>query len=340
MDRFAMTDPWIIPPPVAANMRLPLPIGAGLFSQGATGTAVVTRGISRNLQPRDAPSLTGGGDLNGTAAPILFHQAGTGGTQGQMPRKPCNPGNYCGVRISWTVTSLPGLVAWYDAQNTSSIVVNGSTVSQWNDQSGHGYNATQGTAANQPTYNATGLNGYPALMFNGSSQYLASGVPAGAFSSAIFAASVLTMVPGSTCSPWSRASAGQSAPYFIINWPGSWSGWLGDGSTETSYASQLTVPLSPTVFEGGWDKVNYSEWMNGTSVTTLSATNAYGDNSNSLNIGARQDLSNWFQGVCGELVMTTSIAAADRQKLEGYLAWKWGLQANLPAGHPYKVGPP
>jgi hypothetical protein len=30
----------------------------------------------------------------------------------------------------------------------------------------------------------------------------------------------------------------------------------------------------------------------------------------------------------------------DRQKMEGYLAWKWGLQGQLPAGHRYKDAAP
>jgi hypothetical protein len=29
------------------------------------------------------------------------------------------------------------------------------------------------------------------------------------------------------------------------------------------------------------------------------------------------------------------LAPPDRQRVEGYLAWKWGLQANLPTTHPY-----
>jgi hypothetical protein len=29
-----------------------------------------------------------------------------------------------------------------------------------------------------------------------------------------------------------------------------------------------------------------------------------------------------------------------RQTVEGYLAWKWGLVANLPAAHPFKNRPP
>ena len=30
------------------------------------------------------------------------------------------------------------------------------------------------------------------------------------------------------------------------------------------------------------------------------------------------------------------ITLSDRQKLEGYLAYKWNLQGDLPVGHPYK----
>jgi hypothetical protein len=29
-----------------------------------------------------------------------------------------------------------------------------------------------------------------------------------------------------------------------------------------------------------------------------------------------------------------------REKIEGYLAWKWGLEGNLPIGHPYKSAAP
>ena len=34
------------------------------------------------------------------------------------------------------------------------------------------------------------------------------------------------------------------------------------------------------------------------------------------------------------------MSEADRHKIEGYLAHKWGLEANLSAGHPYKTAPP
>ncbi|MFO1151019.1 MAG: hypothetical protein U1E62_21805 [Alsobacter sp.] len=43
----------------------------------------------------------------------------------------------------------------------------------------------------------------------------------------------------------------------------------------------------------------------------------------------------------GELiVLAGTVSTALRQQYEGYLAWKWGLQADLPAGHPYKTAAP
>jgi hypothetical protein len=41
-----------------------------------------------------------------------------------------------------------------------------------------------------------------------------------------------------------------------------------------------------------------------------------------------------------EMVITSNLTDADREKMEGYLAWKWGLESNLPALHPYKSEAP
>jgi hypothetical protein len=40
------------------------------------------------------------------------------------------------------------------------------------------------------------------------------------------------------------------------------------------------------------------------------------------------------------IIYNVVVADADCRKIEGYLAWKWGLQANLPVGHPYKSSAP
>jgi len=45
-------------------------------------------------------------------------------------------------------------------------------------------------------------------------------------------------------------------------------------------------------------------------------------------------------GVKELVVVNTKADTGTRQRVEGYLAWKWGMQGNLPAGHPYKASSP
>jgi hypothetical protein len=49
----------------------------------------------------------------------------------------------------------------------------------------------------------------------------------------------------------------------------------------------------------------------------------------------------YFQGYLGELIIIDSrLSTENRQKLEGYLAHKWGLASELPADHPYRSAAP
>jgi hypothetical protein len=49
----------------------------------------------------------------------------------------------------------------------------------------------------------------------------------------------------------------------------------------------------------------------------------------------------WLEGNVAEVIFCdVKNSDADRERIEGYLAWKWGLVADLPAGHPYKSFPP
>lgn len=65
-----------------------------------------------------------------------------------------------------------------------------------------------------------------------------------------------------------------------------------------------------------------------------SATNSYGHSFGHQD-GASQD-----HYLAEGLVLNRAISASERQQLEGYIAWSWGMQASLIAGHPYKSSPP
>lgn len=56
-----------------------------------------------------------------------------------------------------------------------------------------------------------------------------------------------------------------------------------------------------------------------------------------VTIGADGTGSFRMNGEIAEVVAIRQILTlGDRQKLEGYFAWKWGLEGSLPSGHPYK----
>jgi len=66
------------------------------------------------------------------------------------------------------------------------------------------------------------------------------------------------------------------------------------------------------------------------------------------NIGCYYSSSYYFDGEISEIIILNNLAALDiKQKIEGYLAWKWdgingnsNLVLNLPADHPYKSSAP
>ena len=66
-----------------------------------------------------------------------------------------------------------GLQLWLDAALPSTVIRDGlDKVSQWNDKSGRGRNCVQATAAAQPTFQATGIAGLPAVNFDGVDDFL------------------------------------------------------------------------------------------------------------------------------------------------------------------------
>jgi hypothetical protein len=80
---------------------------------------------------------------------------------------------------TFTPASIPGLIAWYKADNDgtnvftdtgcSSSATNNSLVACWKDKSGNGYNCFQSTSADRPTYLTAGLGGNPTIEFIASS---------------------------------------------------------------------------------------------------------------------------------------------------------------------------
>lgn len=246
---------------------------------------------------------------------------------------------FLGRSQGWTPAALGSALAlWLDADDASTITLNGSTVSQWNDKSGNNSHAVQAVATSQPAYTPAGLNGRNVLTFDGTSDFFE-------LSSGILLNDNFTHVH----SVLVRATTGRhtvdvgrtTTPIGYGNW------WYTDNVLYSNLrGNNFMVHGSSTAtgtFINGLVRNNSGTqaYRNGTAFGAAAGAAVTGNLT--LNaIGRAQGSSvGVHNGPMAEVIVGRSnLSADDRQKLEGYLAWKWGLQDNLPSGHPYKNAPP
>ena len=245
---------------------------------------------------------------------------------------------------------ITGCTLWYDAADASSITLNGSTVSKWNDKSGNANHLVQGTTSAQPTY-GTYLS-YPGLYFNGantqtlSTTYIQLGT--GGRTTFIVFYDVNT-TPDIYGNPGLMYMGGTAA---------AGSGWrqqhiatLNALSIDAG-ASVKIMTTSPSVTSMRTKRC-IGAWGAPTSATMASCY-VYGNgtqftiqdgNSGGLTQAINTDGSGTTVGsstsVISEIIhYSTELTTPQRQQVEGYLAWKWGLQTNLPTSHPYYSSAP
>ncbi|MFM6249804.1 MAG: hypothetical protein ACKPEQ_11775 [Dolichospermum sp.] len=213
---------------------------------------------------------------------------------------------------------------WLDAADSSTIILNGSTVSQWRDKSGNERHATQATAANQPAYQATGLNGRPTLVFDGTNDSLLSSLSLALPATVIvvFRVNVYKNFGVIYGNATSNTLGLHSSITELYNF---------DGLAERTLSTTLTT--TPIMVASTWSSNQIQSHVNGGNAFTFSTINP---NFTGLVIGDASIGSQTLNGSISEIVITS----ANRQLIEGYLAWKWELTANLPDNHPFKFNPP
>lgn len=78
---------------------------------------------------------------------------------------------------SRALNTFSSMDLWLKAETLA--LSDGAAVSSWADSSGAGNTATQGTAGYRPTFQTNELNGYPAVRFDGTDDYMVSNAPTG-----------------------------------------------------------------------------------------------------------------------------------------------------------------
>jgi len=232
-------------------------------------------------------------------------------------------------------TTIASLALWLDASDQST-VTGSSSVTAWSDKSGVG-NTMTGTASRYPTLTTNALNGQSVMTFSGG-QVFTGPITLGGTSFTEFA--VYYNIVATVGQAFIDDNTGPVGTLCVQNGGGNqfqvgfaYGSSFQTGGAYRIFATNCTSPSSSSTV---------SIWFNGTN-QNIGGWNFYGRSPSaitSVTIGARKDLI-YFTGTIAEIIIyNTNITAGQQQQIEGYLAWKWGLQGNLPAGHTYKSAAP
>lgn len=213
----------------------------------------------------------------------------------------------------------------------------------WTAAGGTAASGTQGTVANQPTVTLNNLNGKATAGFD-TTDVLSIGTVATGSACTIIAVALTPVTPSVNMNTLVGANTGSTMCY----------GFNGNGLTNNKmmavHAGTAWLGASTNVVAAGWHVLGYT-WD--ASVDTLSyytdglanGTATYAGTptvSPSVELGMRTgDGGHGFNsGIAEFMIFSVVLSATERAKAEGYLAWKYALQANLPAGHTYKNAAP
>jgi hypothetical protein len=230
------------------------------------------------------------------------------------------------------IAQIPsGSVLWLKAD--AGVTLNGTTVSAWTDQSGNGYNVSQATVSNQPTFQASAFNGQPAINFDGSNDFLNNIVN-----------NVVTPGAGRTVFIVSKAACNSLAMNYITfrrstllcsyqSSPGTnfiYSDGVNGGNNASVPANWFdTLKAKPTLlsfYNSGIAPNKLNVRMNQQAVVVSQGGGVASESGTAgFSIGRREDGGYFGNGAIAEVIVYDSeLNSSDRTTVENYLATKYG----------------
>jgi len=236
--------------------------------------------------------------------------------------------------LSFSPSSISNLTYWVDASDISRISTNSAGVVQtWLDKSGSNNNTLFGT--NRPTYVSTG--GTYVDTANGNQQFFAPSTciaRASGESATIF----ITYASKGTGSTYPHLLGTSGNPYsenfyVALNRPDG-EAWYSLGRTNGARAFTSTLSTIVYVTRYNFGSTAGSLDINGSNVLSSFTLTVSPSGDLRFSASGPSDFGNCtFNEV---LVYKSTLTTVQRQQVEGYLAWKWNLQNNFLATHPFR----
>ena len=339
-------NPPVLPNPptelavIPADSSLTIPFTAGFdgrsiitnYSYSIDGTTFTPLSPAQSISPVTVSGLSNG--VVYTLYLKAINGVGSSITSSPITASP--------IPASFAPTSIAGARLWLNSLSPSSVIVSGSNVTGWNDTSGTSNHFT--ASGGIIKYGGTGqINNRPAIHFttgsptftrlsrtfqlSSSAQVLSlfiilqqTGISSAGSNSIIFASSNATVNSFSLLT--------NSSSNLIAN--------IG-GTDRNTNSNIVNSPVLVSVIFGRSPNAVY---INGTIPSAGVSNFALG--SLSLNGLPTWSISGTaFLGYIGEIISYPSaLSILNQQKVEGYLAWKWGIQSELTPQSLWKYTPP
>ncbi len=234
----------------------------------------------------------------------------------------------------WTPDNITTAL-WLDAADTSTITLVSGAVSQWSDKSGNNRHATQTTAAKRPAYITAQY-----LSFNGGDDILSCPLNINGWTGI----SVFWVVkPNATTSPTILNFGYTDMLGLLLTTGTALVSFDGRPNRSETYSSARIAGTNTAriIAFGSYDLSNLRASYNGGNEVSAAVTTSSIFASSLSEVGGLTlypPFNNSFESEI--IVLNRVVSLIEKQKVEGYLAHKWGLTANIPVNHPYKVNPP
>lgn len=241
----------------------------------------------------------------------------------------------------------------FDATSGGSLPADGSTIARWEDKSGNARHAIQGAAGSRPTRKTAIQNSLDIVRFDGTTDTISGTSPPIASTTdqvmwitlaksnlsatlqRIFtiAGDVATNSPEqffhrfnttNKLQTFARGSAAES--YSVDSTSDAITGFRMFTSRVNDVAGRVESAVNGEVFT---QANKGSALISGTHIR-------YEIGAITGNTGSVQFLN----GDLCEVVCVASTSTTTRQLIEGYMAWKWGINSSLPVDHPYYSAAP
>ena len=240
------------------------------------------------------------------------------------------------LMLDASLPTIAGQVLWLDAADATTVrdadgdnaatgtggANNGfaGTVTTWTDKSASGFNVTQATAGNRPTYTTNALNGNSVLTFDGTTDRLVN-------TGAVITGNDYTMFI-----VFNRTTAAARDAVFEIGGGGSRNAlFVNDSGNRLGLYANSTFYNSSAVYTANTYEVV-------TMMHDVNAINMWRDGSNQLNttgltraattgiyVGDDSSGGDNLQGNIAEIIVyDRDLTADERRDVENYLAGKWG----------------